>query len=76
MIRGRRMNMYRTFRTYRSLKEAVDSLMWDYLLKSRYERQKTATTVKGFLYNLYKSGYMTNRYWPRFAYNEIYLKAI
>jgi len=76
MIHGRRVNMYRTFRTYDSLEQAVESLMWDFLLKGRYEKLRYSKTVKEFLYDLYDCGYMTNRYWPRFAYNEIYLKSI
>ena len=76
MIEGERINMYRTFKTYNSLEEAVESLLWDYLLKERYESLRTTKTVKEFLYSLYKCGYMTNKFWPQFAYNEIYLKSI
>jgi len=76
MIKGKRVNMYRTFRTYESLEQAVESLMWDYLYRPRYERLRYSTSVKNFLYTMYKCGYMTNSGWSKFAYNEIYLKSI
>ncbi len=76
MINGNRVNMYRTFKTYNSLKEATESLLWDYLLKERYEPVKQAITVKEFLHILINCGYATNLGWSNWAYNEIYLKSI
>lgn len=76
MIKGKRVNMYRTFKSYETFEEAIESLMWDYLLKARYFRLREAETVKDFLYSLYDCGYMTNSRWPFFAYNEIYLTQI
>lgn len=76
MIKGKRVNMYRTFRTYKSFKEATESLMWDFLLKKRYEPVRSATTVEDFLTILIECGYATNRGWSSWAYKEIYLKSI
>ncbi len=76
MIKGKRVNMYRTFRTYESLKEATESLMWDFLLKARYEPVRQATTVKEFLDTLIRCGYATNLNWSNWAHKEIYLKSI
>lgn len=76
MIKGKRVNMYRTFRTYESFKEATESLMWDFLLKERYELVRSTTTVKEFLDVLIKCGYATNKNWSKWTHKEIYLKSI
>ncbi len=76
MIKGKRVDMNVTFRTFNSLNEAVESLLWDYLFKTQFFKVRQSTSVKEFLNNLYSCGYMTNHGWPRFAYNEIYLKSI
>lgn len=73
MIKGERVVMQVTFREFNSFEEAIDSLMWDYLLKNRFSRSRSSLSVKDFLYNLYKDGYMTNHGWPKFAYNKLYL---
>ena len=72
-INGKRVSMYRRFKTYDSLKEAVESLMWDYLLNERYERLRYKKTVKEFLYGLYDCGYMTNYHAATF-WHKSYLK--
>lgn len=76
MIGGKRVNMHRTFQAYDSFQNAIESLMWDYLLNERYFRLREAKTVKDFLYSLYRCGYMTNSGWPRFAYKQIYLEQL
>ena len=73
---GKRVPQYVNFRTYTSFEEAIESLMWDYLLRKRYEPLRSKQTVKEFLYGLKQCGYMTASDWPRWAYNEIYLKSI
>ena len=76
MIEGKRVNMNRTFKTFTSLEEAIDSLMNDYLSKPSFNRVLNSHSVKDFLYNLYKCGYMSNNHWPNFAFNQIYLKCL
>ena len=73
---GKRVPQYVNFRTYSSLKETTESLIWDYLFKERYEKVKKAETVEQFLYSLYDCGYMSASNWPSWAYKEIYLKSI
>ena len=73
-INGKRVVKYRAFKRFNTFDDAIVSLMEDYLLNKRYDRLKHSKTVKQFLNDLYKCGYMTGSYWPIFAYNEIYLK--
>jgi len=76
MINNERVVMNRTFATYSSFSEAIDSLMVNCLLKDSYTLTSNSSSVKEFLYNLYKNNYMTNKHWPSFAYNDIYLNYI
>ena len=76
MIKGKRVNMYRTFRSFNNFEETIDCLFKDYLWKSRYDLVRNSYSVEEFLHNLYKCGWMTNRHWPKFAFNEIYLKNV
>jgi hypothetical protein len=76
MINGKRVNMYRTFKQFTSFEESIDSLIKDYLMKRNFNNARNSESIKDFLYNLYKGNYMTNKYWPKFAYNQIYLKNI
>lgn len=73
-IKGKRVVMNRTFKSFNNFEEALDSLLFDYLYKSRFEKLWNSKSVKEFLYTLYACGYMTDSNWPNFAYNEIYLK--
>lgn len=76
MINGKKVVMHRTFRTFDNFEEAFNVLMTEYLFKPRYDKLLNSKTVKGFLYDLYECGYMTNRFWSSFAYNDIYLKSM
>lgn len=76
MINNKKVIMHRTFREYTSFEDAVHSLMNDCLLKERYNSTANSFNVKTFLQNLYADGYMTNKHWPHFAYNQIYLKCL
>jgi hypothetical protein len=76
LINHKRVVMDVTFRTFDSFEDAIESLIWDYLMRERFSIVRQSGSVKEFLYNLYKGGYMTNYNWPKFAYNEIYLKSI
>ena len=75
-IKGKRVVMNRTFRDYDRFEDTIESLMWDYLYKPRYKKVRQSSTVKEFLYNLYKCNYMTDSHWHNFAYNQIYLKSM
>ena len=76
LINHKRVVMDVTFKTFNSFEDAIDSLIWDYLMRDRYSLARNSGSVKSFFYNLYKCGYMTNYKWPLFAYNELYLKSI
>ena len=76
MVKGQRVSMYITFRTFNTFYEAFESLLWDYLLKEGFLQARQSTNIKEFLDNLYECGYMTNHKWPDFAYYEIYLKSL
>jgi hypothetical protein len=43
------------------------------LIKKNYNKTRNSSSIKEFLYNLQRDGYCTNKYWPKFAYNQIYL---
>jgi len=75
-IKGVRTVKHRTFKTFNSLDDAVQSLMTDYLLNGRYDSLQDKKTVNDFLIGLYECGYMTGSYWPKFATEQIYLKSI
>lgn len=75
MIEGKKVIMNRTFKTFNNFQEALDSLLINYLNKTRFSKARESTGVKHFFDNLYICGYMTNKYWPDFAYSQIYLKA-
>lgn len=76
MIDGKRVIMNRTFCTYNSFSDAIDSLMSDCLLKNSYTLTANSQSVKEFLFNLHRNKYMTNKNWPKFAYEKIYLMSI
>lgn len=72
MINGKRIVMYRNFQTFTSFQAAIDSLIKS-LRKDNYNKTRNSSSIKEFLYNLQKNGYCTNKYWPEFAYKQIYL---
>lgn len=75
MINNKRIIMNRTFRTFDSFSDAIDTLMFNFK-KDSYSLTSNSSTIKDFLFNLYRNNYMTNKHWSNFAWNEIYLKSI
>jgi len=75
-INDKRVPMYRNFKHFDSFEKAIHSLFWDYLFNDRYDRLRTAKTVKDFLYLLPKTGFCTDSNYGNFTYNQIYLKSL
>ena len=74
MINNKRVIMNRTFKQFDSFELSIKSLIEDYLFKKNFTNVRNSYTVKEFLDSLYKGNYMTNKNWPNWAYNSIYLK--
>ncbi|MCK9429321.1 MAG: hypothetical protein M0R17_04905 [Candidatus Omnitrophica bacterium] len=74
LIKGNKVVCYRNFQTFTSFKDAIDGLINSSLIKKNYDKTRNSSSIKEFLYNLQRDGYCTNKHWPEFAYNQIYLK--